>query len=1221
DAETGNLIWKVNGGPERRWILGNQRMISMWPSRGGPVLHEGKLYFAASIWPFMGIFIHAVEPESGEVIWTNSGDGTNYTIQPHNAPAFASVVPQGHLAAQGDNLVVPGGRSTPAVYSTKTGEQRHFKFDKRNGGHNVGAATGLIFVAGRAYKMADGTPIGGGAPAVFNSEMQIASDPSAILARRLKPNLKTRESTDRRGNKVIETIPEFETIFRTQLSERMPGTVVIAAGERLFSGGPGKIASWKFREPDPDWEIDIAGEVYTMLAGDDRLFAVTREGKLYCFGEKGTGQPSTGRAESNPQPASDSDTNWAKRAADVLSAPGASEGYGLVIGIGSGRLIDELLKQSDLHLIAIDPEPEKVRAIRERMADAGLYGSRFSAFVGDPKAEKLPPYFCNVITSEEPFQVGAYYKLLRPYGGVEVSLDENGTSFTTSTRSGPIPNTDDWTHQYANAAQTIVSRDKLVKAPFGVLWFGGPSHEGILPRHGHGPSPQVAGGRLFIEGPDILRAVDVYTGRKLWERELPGLGTYYNTTAHFAGAGEIGSNYVSLPDQVYAVLGEKILALDPETGDTTREFKAESFFGHIAVEGDFLVATSAPVAAGEAKKDKTNPTVDLKDAKPVIPPNSEWHYFAGELPGKNWEDRDFKPGEGWKKGQAGFGYGDGDDKTTIDMRGKFSTVFIRRDFDSKDAGGGDLILSVMFDDAFVAYLNGTEVVREGVDKKSGQVKSHEADRGFEQFKIDSKHLRDGRNVIAIEGHNVGVTSSDFTLHPVLLAKGSKDVKKPKSDKPVLEIPTTRYSAGSRRLVVYNRHTGEQLWDREAVFNFRHNNIAVAGDRIFCIDKLTDDRANALARRGIELEGKRALYALDLKTGEVIWEHDEHVFGTFLNYSAEHDIVLQAGSKFRDRASDDIGRGMMALRGKTGDVIWHDPDVDYAGPCLLWHDKILTNGNGGFALNLLTGKPTGWKYNREYGCNTAIGSEHLLTFRSGAAGFFDLTTDSGTGNLGGFRSSCTNNLIAANGVLNAPDYTRTCSCSYQNQTSLALIHMPEAEFWTFGGNANPDRVGVNFGAPGDRRSEDGTLFCEFPNTGSRSDEAEVKIDGKIQIHRAHSSMMEGGPDPWLTASSVEGAEKIEIELPDSAKGKTATVRLWFAEPDRSAEPGDRVFEITIAGTSVAEKMDVAAEAGGSGIGIVKDFSGIEIEDEKVRIEFDPSAKNPPIVSAVEIDFSR
>ena len=94
---------------------------------------------------------------------------------------------------------------------------------------------------------------------------------------------------------------------------------------------------------------------------------------------------------------------------------------------------------------------------------------------------------------------------------------------------------------------------RLVKAPLGLLWFGGPSNDEILPRHGHGPSPQVAGGRLVIEGPDMLRCVDVYTGRVMWQRSLPGLGKYYNTTRHFPGAGEIGpSSVLASCDQVDA---------------------------------------------------------------------------------------------------------------------------------------------------------------------------------------------------------------------------------------------------------------------------------------------------------------------------------------------------------------------------------------------------------------------------------------------------------------------------------------------------------------------------------------------------------------------------------------------------------------------------------------------------------------------------------------------
>src|SRR5205814_929010 len=135
-------------------------------------------------------------------------------------------------------------------------------------------------------------------------------------------------------------------------------------------------------------------------------------------------------------------------------------------------------------------------------------------------------------------------------------------------------------------------------------------------------------------------------------------------------------------------------------------------------------------------------------------------------------------------------------------------------------------------------------------------------------------------------------------------------------------------------------------------------------------------------------------------------------------------------------------------------LWYNSE--YFGPALIHGDRILKGGDpragSGTACELLTGRPvkrtdplTGreaeWRWVRTYGCNTPAASEHLMLFRSGAAGFFDLCRDGGTGNLGGFRSSCTLNLIAAGGVLTAPDYTRTCTCSYQQQCSLGLVHMP------------------------------------------------------------------------------------------------------------------------------------------------------------------------------------
>ena len=97
--------------------------------------------------------------------------------------------------------------------------------------------------------------------------------------------------------------------------------------------------------------------------------------------------------------------------------------------------------------------------------------------------------------------------------GLKTVVDED---FQLLIREGPLPGAGEWTHNYGNIANTAKSDDKLVKLPLGLLWFGGNSNLDVLPRHGHGPTEQVIGGRLFIEGIDCLSARDVYTGNELY---------------------------------------------------------------------------------------------------------------------------------------------------------------------------------------------------------------------------------------------------------------------------------------------------------------------------------------------------------------------------------------------------------------------------------------------------------------------------------------------------------------------------------------------------------------------------------------------------------------------------------------------------------------------------------------------------------------------------------
>ncbi|HIL25455.1 MAG TPA: hypothetical protein EYG19_08665, partial [Verrucomicrobia bacterium] len=1066
NAADGSLRWKFNGGPAKRWVIGNERLVSTWPSRGGPVYRDGKIWFTASIWPFMGIFIHCLDAETGRVIWTNSGDGMNYTVQPHGAPSFATVAPQGHLALAGEHLIVPGGRSTPAVYDAATGKLLHFKYDKKRGHYRVMAGGDFYFVDGGRFRNSSGNARGSIRPQLVGPDFVLTANGAKLTAETLAVKVTRKEVTDRKGKKTVQT--EFKT--DKLWSGELPGgfsRVFLQAGQQIVAGGKNaigvfNIADLRKGKAEPTAQAKLKGEPWTVLAADDRLFVVTLDGRLHCFGIEQTEarhHPIPPRAKLPVNPTA------AARVKSWIRSSENMQGHGLILGGTDFGTIHELLRQTQMRLTVVEANAAKAASLRELLTASGYYGERVTVHHhANPLTFSAPPHFANLVmvrgmtahnlTEKSLINI---FQSVRPYGGVlcaenaptaliktelaGAEIQWGGNNDVRIIRAGALPGAADWSHQYGDAGQSVVSKDQLVKAPLGLLWFGGPPNDKILPRHGHGPSPQVAGGRLFIEGADMIRAVDVYTGRLLWERELKGVGEYYNITGHFPGAGEIGSNYVSLPDAVYVVYGKTILELDAATGMTRREFKppaGAANFGWLSVWENFLVTAAAPVA--------------------ILPPKGK-----KELPGTKVEQ--------------------------------------------------------------------------------------------------------------------------------LLA---------------------RYASGSRILAVFDRTTGKQLWTRTAQFNFRHNNIALGGGKVFTIDSLTDAKIKALARRGIALPGKPALFALDIKTGAIAWQTDQKIFGTFLNYSTTHDLLLQAGSAYRDRAGDEVGKGMTALRGRNGKVLWENRDDSYNGPCLLMKDKIITNGNGGFAIDIKTGQPTGWKYKRNYGCNTAIGSEHLLTFRSGAAGFYDLTNDGGTGNWGGFRSSCTANLIPANGILNAPDYTRTCACAYQMQTSLALIHMPELEYWTFGATAKPGQLAINLGAPGDRRAPDGKLWVEHPNVGGNSAAAPITIEpANATPFRLHSSTVKGDGLKWVAASGLRGVKTVKLKL---EKKGTYRVRLHFLEPDKLPARA-RQFDIVINGQTVQRQFDITASAGAPRRAVVREFK-VVTSNGTIQIDLRPATDLPPILSGIE-----
>ncbi len=1131
-AETGKLQWKFRGGPADRWLLGNDRLVSMWPARGAPVTYGDTVYFAAGVWPFMGVFVHAIDITNGEPIWTNSGTGSDYIMQQHNSPAFAGVAPQGYLAVNDDLLLVSGGMTVPAAFDRTTGRLLYFRPGDRQlgkdiGGYEVVIGPGWYANRGGLFQLSDGAPR---ATTFINlltldGAVGISGLHLVGLATKIDQHVKT--TTDKRGKKKQTVSFQVGQQWRARLPEGVT-QLHIQAGDELFVSDAGQHI-FRLARPKPGdtecrvlWKDQIDGTVWRMLAANGRLFVVSTQGSIFCFGaadKSPTNAPlvidDQGKAAQGKAAATNSDSPNGEitgMVSEILAQTQQRDGYAVVESSRGLALATQLAQQTRFHILVMQPSARMRLQWKQQLAQTQLLGTRVAVVPGTLADTQLPAYFADLVVAQQPqgskascaATLATTYKSLRPYTGIAIlggtvaardafaaacaqlkiaAPTRQLADHLVVTRPGPLPGAGTWTSQNGDSGNTLVAKEHLVKTPLGLLWFGGPSNQGVLPRHGHGPTPQVIGGRLFIEGRDMLRAVDVYTGRLLWQREFNDVGVFYDHTDHHPGAGAIGGNFVTTLDSVYLMWGRKCLRLDPATGETLAQFHLPAdetgdkpYWGYLAVSGDYLVAGSSPMLL--------------------------------------------------------------------------------------------------------------------ITRGPGQLK---AKRIVERM-----------------------TKRELPLY-------------------------SAFGEGSHRLVVMDRFNGKVAWKRDAQFNFRHNAIAVGSGKLFCIDGMTEKRLAYFRRRGHEPVAQFCLYALDLETGTPIWQSTDDAFGTWLAYDPDTKLLLQAGSKNRDRAEDDIGQGMSVHDAETGARLWRNDDR-YGGPPMLYPDKIVTQGR---AFSLRTGQPIDrkhpltdellpWKFTRNYGCCTAIGCINLLTFRSAAAGYFDLANDGGTGNFGGFRTSCTANLIAADGLLNAPDYTRTCTCSYQNQCSVALIHMPDVETWTFSSiqssSQRVKRLGINFGAPGDRRAEDGTLWLDFPSVGGPSPDVPITVSGDSVVYtRQHASAIDAAEHRWVFASQVHGARKIQIRLAaaDQTGGAAPAycVRIYLAPPNAATLAACR--QIRLQGKEydlwgplgAAESHNASSDNASSDNGTIREFTGVRV-GEHLDIEFvisnnstGPSAM--PVVCGIEI----
>jgi outer membrane protein assembly factor BamB len=584
DADDGDLLWKQRGGPDDRLILGNERLISKWPARGGPALVETDdraiVYFAAGIWPSDGIYLYALDAASGDILWQNTDSGYINMPQPHGgAVAESGISAQGYLVASNDRLLVPTGRAVPAALDRNDGTFEYFHLQQfgQNGGSAAMAYGPAFFNGGGAYRLDDGQRI-----------LSIGTGPLAATENGcVRASGTTIESYDLETTMTYDRLSQpVESLAANKLWTKTfsaPCVSLITAGDHIIAGCKGSVELLDVESGEMLKSFPVEGAAYGLAATDQGLAVSTDAGAVSFFGVKtrnGSFQHrQTWRFHENA--ASAAETQQAQDAAKaILDRTKISDGYCVDLDCGDGWLAIQLAMQSNLHICCFSDDPQNIAAAKARIQAAGLLGSRISLYLRSPSSTGAPAMFADLvvskssISSSETLNISEELltearRLQRPYGGM-ICLGNPLSENAIIEERGELPDAGSWTHQYADPANTVCSGDEIVRGRLTMNWFRDIDFP-TPSRHGRGPSPLYEDGLLIYEGLDGLIAVNAYNGRELWRYDIPGILKPYDGDELMGLAGT-GADYCMGDGSVFVAHENRCHQLDAATGELVAEF-------------------------------------------------------------------------------------------------------------------------------------------------------------------------------------------------------------------------------------------------------------------------------------------------------------------------------------------------------------------------------------------------------------------------------------------------------------------------------------------------------------------------------------------------------------------------------------------------------------------------------------------------------------------------
>lgn len=583
EAATGRLVWEFRAALNERMFLGNDRMISRWPCRGGVAVADGIVYVTAGMWPSEGVYVYALDAATGQVRWCNDTSSALYLPHPHASASFGGPAPQGYLLLTKDVLLVPTGQSSPSGFDPRTGRLLYCNII--SGSSTVTVAGNMFFTKQVRQTTEDhdilhlGENGPGEGDGLAACDLATGAMPGKGTVRLGLTDRETMLFHDQTiyaaGGGVIEALAVSPEGNRTKLWTGKQGRSysMALAGDVLLVGGAGTVDAFRTADGSAAWQTTVRGQARGLAIADGQLLVATQDGAVTCFsrdGKQSSPQPAAGNPPAKPAAAPPP-----AALAQILAPiprPELFQGYALVTGEPDARLAEALANSTKLHVICTLPA-DAAKSERDRLLrETNLHGSRVAIHVlENTTALPFADYFANLVivaNDNAGIPLHELYRVLRPCGGrmallgggniVAKQLADAGippsevvvAGDKANVVRGKLPGAYDW--------DSKVACDQRVKWPLEMLWFGGPGPSRMVARHWKAPTPVFANGRSIIIGQYHLIGVDAYNGRELWCRQVGGNVSYkiLKVTAD--------------DSRVYAAFNTYTAELDAQTGVLTK---------------------------------------------------------------------------------------------------------------------------------------------------------------------------------------------------------------------------------------------------------------------------------------------------------------------------------------------------------------------------------------------------------------------------------------------------------------------------------------------------------------------------------------------------------------------------------------------------------------------------------------------------------------------------